>query len=89
MTVQLICPASGRAIRAVEIRSQHSRRSSAKVDALYAIELLLDRLADKHGISHDVISKAVSGYAEDMVGDILFALESELERERNEVPEIC
>ena len=33
-----------------------------RFEATYAIELLLDRLAEKHGIGHKVIAKAVEGY---------------------------
>jgi len=60
-----------------------------KVEATYAIELLLDRLAEKHGIGHKVIAKAIEGYVDDMLGDVFFELEEELERERDEAPEIC
>ncbi|WP_428671963.1 hypothetical protein [Reyranella sp.] len=60
-----------------------------KVAATYEIELLLDRLAEKHGISHKVIAKAVEGYVDDMLGDVFFDLQDELERERDEAPEIC
>lgn len=61
----------------------------AKADALYAIELLLDGVADRHGIKHEVIDKAVAGYAEDMLGDVFYELEEELRGERDEAPEIC
>ena len=60
-----------------------------KIDALYAIELVLDRYAEKHGISLEVISKAVRGYAEDMLGDMFLDLEEELRTERDEAPDIC
>jgi hypothetical protein len=60
-----------------------------KSDATYAIELLLDRYAKKHGISHAVINRAVAGYVADMLSDVFFELEEELERERDEAPEIC
>ena len=60
-----------------------------KRNTLYAIEVLLDRLADEHGISHEVIDKAVAGYAEDMLGDVFFELEEELKVERDEAPDIC
>jgi len=58
-------------------------------EATYAIELLLDRLAEKHGISHTVIAKAVEGHVDDMLGDVFFDLEDELRTERDEAPEIC
>ena len=60
-----------------------------KFEATYAIELLLDRLAEKHGISHKVIGKAVEGYVDDMLGDMFFELEEELRAERDEAPDIC
>ena len=60
-----------------------------KVEAMYAIELLLDGLAEKHGISHEVIDNAMAGYAEDMLGDVFFELEEELKRERDEAADIC
>lgn len=60
-----------------------------KIDALYAIELVLDRYAEKRGISLEVISKAVRGYAEDMLGDMFLDLEEELRTERDEAPDIC
>ena len=58
------------------------RKSSA------TIELVLDRLADKHGISHKVSAKAVEGYVDDMLGDVFFELEGELRTERDEAPDI-
>ena len=60
-----------------------------KFEATYAIELLLDRVAEKHGISHTVIAKAVAGYVEDKLGDVFFDLKEELERERDEAADIC
>lgn len=60
-----------------------------KFEATYAIELLLDRLAEKHDISHTVIAKAVAGHVADMLGDVFFDLEDELARERDDAPDIC
>ncbi len=66
-------------------RSPRLRRLSAtSSQATYEIELLLDRLADKRGIGHKVIAKAGAGYVDDMLGDVFFELEEELERERND-----
>ncbi|CAN5251417.1 hypothetical protein BH10PSE6_BH10PSE6_06600 [soil metagenome] len=59
-----------------------------KADVTYAIELLLDRYAVKHGISHTGIHKAVRGYVSDLVGDVFFDLEEELRPQRDEAPEI-
>ena len=55
-----------------------------KFEATYAIELLLDRLAEKHGIGHKVIAKAVEGYVSDMLGDVFFDLKDERRTERDE-----
>jgi hypothetical protein len=66
-----------------------SRRSRDKFEATYAIELVLDRFAEKNGISHTVIAKAVEGYVEDMLGDVFFEVEEELQRERHKAPDIC
>ena len=66
-----------------------SRRSRDKFEATYAIELVLDRFAEKNGISHTVIAKAVEGYVEDMLGDMFFDLEEELRAERDEAPDTC
>jgi hypothetical protein len=60
-----------------------------KIEATYAIELLLDRLAEKHGIHHTIIAKAVEGYVDDMLGDVFFDLEDELRGERDDAPDIC
>ena len=59
-----------------------------KFEATYAIELVLDRLAEKHDISHAVIAKAVAGYVDDMLGDVFFDLAEELARERDGAPDI-
>ncbi len=55
-----------------------------KADATYAIELLLGQLADKHGIRQAEIDKAIAGYVGDLLSDVFFDLEDELERERDE-----
>ena len=60
-----------------------------KFEATYAIEMLLDRLVEKHGIGHKVIAKAVEGYVSDMLGDVFFDLEEEVKVDRDEAPDIC
>ena len=60
-----------------------------KFETTYAIEVPLDRLAEKHSIHRTVIVKAVEGYVSDMIGDVFFDLEEELRAERDEVSHIC
>jgi len=45
----------------------------------------LDRLADKHGVSHTVIAKAAGRYVDDLLGDVFIELEEALVRERDAV----
>ena len=59
-----------------------------KFETTHAIELVLDRLAEKHGIHHSVIAKAVTGYVDDMLGDVFVDLEEERRAERDEAPEV-
>jgi hypothetical protein len=87
MTVQLPLPGLPRYLSNRD--PAHEEIGRDKFEATYAIELLLDRLADKHGISHTVIAKAVEGYVDDMLGDVFFELEEELRAERDEAPDIC
>jgi len=86
MTVQLPLPGSW--------RGNVSRRDPAaaleeiqrdKSATTYAIELELDRLADKHGVSHTVIAKAAGRYVDDLLGDVFIELEEALVRERDAV----
>ena len=49
-----------------------------KLAAKAEIREVLDRLADKHGISHVETNAAVHGYVDDMLGDLTYEVESEL-----------
>jgi hypothetical protein len=49
-----------------------------KLAAKAEIREALDRLAEKHGISHRETNAAVLGYVDDMLGDLTFEVESEL-----------
>jgi hypothetical protein len=49
-----------------------------KLAAKAEIREVLDRLADKHGISHTETNAAVHGYVDDMLSDLTYEVESEL-----------
>jgi hypothetical protein len=49
-----------------------------KLTAKAEIREALDRLADKHGISHSETNAAVHGYVDDMLGDLTYEVEGEL-----------
>ena len=89
MTVQLPLPGLPRYLSNRDPIAALEEIGRDKFEATYAIELLLDRLAEKHGISHTVIAKAVEGYVDDMLGDVFYELEEELRAERDEAPDIC
>ena len=88
MTVQLPLPGLPRYLSNRDPIAALEEIQRDKFEATYAIELLLDRLAEKHGISHTVIAKAVDSCV-DMLGDVFFELEEELRAERDEAPDIC
>lgn len=41
---------------------------------------VLERLAERHGVSQKDISYAIDGYADDMLSDLLYAVERDLEQ---------
>jgi len=88
MTVQLPLPGLPRYLSNRDPIAALEEIQRDKFEATYAIELLLDRLAEKHGIGHTVIAKAVDSCV-DMLGDVFFELEEELRAERDEAPDIC
>ena len=60
-----------------------------KLAAKAEIREVLDRLADKHGISHAETNAAVLGYVDDMLSDLTYEVEGMLthdieEAQRNE-----
>ncbi|GEP58478.1 hypothetical protein RSO01_56440 [Reyranella soli] len=42
---------------------------------------VLEALADKHGITAKDVSYAIDGYADDMLSDLVFGIERDLEHE--------
>jgi hypothetical protein len=42
---------------------------------------VLERLAERHGISQKDVNYAIDGYADDMLSDLVYSLERDLEHE--------
>jgi hypothetical protein len=45
---------------------------------------VLERLAEQHGISQKDINYAIDGYADDMLSDLVYSVERDLEHESEE-----
>ena len=90
MTVQLPLPGVWpRNMSRRDPVAELARIERDKVEAKYEIRLVLDKYAELHGISPKSINELVWGYVDDMLGDMFFELEDELQAERDEAPEIC
>jgi hypothetical protein len=50
-------------------------------EAKAQIREVLERLAERHGISQKDISYAIDGYADDMLSDLVYSAERDLEHE--------
>lgn len=83
MGAQLPLPA-GWAIRHLTSGGDPRERLDAlahdKLEARREIRQILDRLAGKHGLAPREIDRAVQGYLDDMLNDIIFELERDLGR---------
>ena len=55
----------------------HADRREAKAE----LREVLERLAERHGISQKDINYAIDGYADDMLSDLIYSVERELEHE--------
>jgi hypothetical protein len=81
-------PLPAAAPRAFESRSDprerleqlHADRREAKAE----LREVLERLAERHGISQKDINYAIDGYADDMLSDLVYSVERELEHESEE-----
>jgi len=60
--------------RLAELRSD-MRETKAR------LRQVLEALADKHGITAKDVSYAIDGYADDMLSDLVFGIERDLEQE--------
>jgi hypothetical protein len=50
-------------------------------EAKAQIREVLERLAERHGISQKDINYAIDGYADDMLSDLVYSVERDLEHE--------
>ena len=58
----------------------HADKRAAKAE----LREVLERLAERHGISQKDINYAIDGYADDMLSDLVYSVERDLEHEREE-----
>jgi hypothetical protein len=58
----------------------HADKRAAKAE----LRDVLERLAERHGISQKDINYAIDGYADDMLSDLVYSVERDLEHEREE-----
>ncbi|HEY2611737.1 MAG TPA: hypothetical protein VGI94_13075 [Reyranella sp.] len=55
----------------------HADRREAKAQ----LREVLERLAERHGISQKDINYAIDGYADDMLSDLVYSVERDLEHQ--------
>jgi hypothetical protein len=55
----------------------HADQRAAKAE----LREVLERLAERHGISQKDINYAIDGYADDMLSDLVYSVERDLEHE--------
>ena len=55
----------------------HADQREAKAE----LREVLERLAERHGISQKDINYAIDGYADDMLSDLIYSVERDLEHE--------
>ena len=58
----------------------HNDRREAKAQ----LREVLERLAERHGISQKDINYAIDGYADDMLSDLVYSVERDLEHQSEE-----
>lgn len=84
MSIQLPLPARwavGHLLSQDDPSDRLDRLRRDVLDAKVELRSALERLAEKHGISARDVNKAITGYADDMLSDLVYELESELNRE--------
>ena len=84
MGSQFPLPAVGRKPGIVTSRDPRDRLEQLQADRREAkaqIREVLERLAERHGISQKDVSYAIDGYADDMLSDLFYSVERELEHE--------
>ena len=84
MGSQFPLPAVGRKPRIVSSRDPRDRLEQLQADRREAkaqIREVLERMAERHGISQKDITYAIDGYADDMLSDLIYSAERDLEHE--------
>ena len=84
MGSQFPLPMVGRKPGIASSRDPRDRLEQLQADRREAkarIREVLERLAERHGISQKDISYAIDGYADDMLSDLVYSLERDLEHE--------
>ena len=65
----------------VDSRDRLEQLQADRREAKAQIREVLERLAERHGISQKDINYAIDGYADDMLSDLVYSLERDLEHE--------
>jgi hypothetical protein len=84
MGSQFPLPVVGRKSGIVSSRDPRDRLEQLQAERREAkaqIREVLERLAERHGISQKDINYAIDGYADDMLSDLVYSLERDLEHE--------
>ena len=87
MTVQLPLPAGwaiGHLLSSGDPQERLDRLKRDVLDTKVEIRSALEKLAQKHGILAREVNQAINGYADDMLSDLVYELERELNREIEE-----
>jgi hypothetical protein len=82
MGTQLKLPAvwawlEGRRDPKERLQQLHADRREAKAE----IRDVLERLAERHGIAQKDVTYAIDGYADDMLSDLVYSVERDLEHQ--------
>ena len=70
--------------RRLDPRDRLEQLQADQREAKAQIREVLERLAERHGISQKDITYAIDGYADDMLSDLVYSVERDLEHEREE-----
>ena len=68
-------------VRRVEPGDRLEQLRADRREAKAQIREVLERLAERHGISQKDISYAIDGHADDMLSDLVYSVERDLEHE--------
>jgi hypothetical protein len=80
VNTQLSQPTSWASLESHRGPREHLQRLQVdKREAKAQLREVLERLAEKHGISQKDVSYAIDGYADDMLSDLVYGLERDLE----------